>query len=243
MDYKRAANTLFYGILINSQLFAHLSKCHLQTLIVVILFKITLLAISITISTFLSFQIERRKHRGSYSFHLSKFFSFSLGYIAVLLCFFYMYFTVPLYNGDGTDSDDLSSKITTISEELSISSNELMRIQKELESRIETVQELKKEAEIAENVISLSAEQVNAIQVKLNQELEQSNKKNTLTTIIVSAVFFGLGLIVNPIYSMIKKKISKSEYEVENLDLEGRSKEDIELALKMLDAVKKIDER
>ena len=206
-----------------------------NTFVILIL---TLLAISITISTFLSFQIERRKHRGSYSFHLSKFFSFSLGYIAVLLCFFYMYFTVPLYNGDGTDS-----KITTISEELSMSSNELMRIQKELESRIETVQELKKEAEIAENVISLSAEQVNAIQVKLNQELEQSNKKNTLTTIIVSAVFFGLGLIVNPIYSMIKKKISKSEYEVENLDLEGRSKEDIELALKMLDAVKKIDER
>lgn len=34
VDYKRAANTLFDGILTNSQLFVHLSKCHSTVLFI-----------------------------------------------------------------------------------------------------------------------------------------------------------------------------------------------------------------
>ena len=161
----------------------------------------------------------------------------------MVLCVLCVYSIISLRAMPTTDADDLTSKITTISEELSISSNELISIQKELENRIATVQDLKREAEIAENVISLSAEQVNAIQAKLNQELEQSNKKNTFTTIVISAVFFGLGFIVTPIYNLFKKKKSKSEPPINEFALYGRSKEDIELALKMYDTFKQINEK
>lgn len=219
---------------------------------------LTCLSMSIIISTYLSLRRERFEDLENYlisdtfetrkrrrrSWRYSPFlrlFSFFLCYIALILCVFCVQSIMSLRAMQTIDADDLTSQITTIAEELSSSSNELTNIQKELENRIATVQDLKREAEIAENVISLTTEQVNAIQAKLNQELEQSNKKNTITTIIVSAVFFGLGLIVNPIYNMVKKKRNKSEPETEKFDLNGHSKEDVELALKMFDAVKSID--
>lgn len=77
--------------------------------------------------------------------------------------------------------DILSDRISEISSTLAETSKELSDIQEELETRIEYVQNLKKEAEIAENVISLSEEQVNAIQAKINQELEANSEKNTTT--------------------------------------------------------------
>lgn len=103
-------------------------------------------------------------------------------------------------------SDDISNNINTIAGNLAEASEELSKIQKALEARIEFVEDLKEQAEIAENVVSLSEEQVNAVQAKINQELEASSWKNTIVTILVSAVFFVLGLIVPKISDEIKHK-------------------------------------
>lgn len=105
--------------------------------------------------------------------------------------------------------EELSKKIERISKELSTSSKELLEIQTELEKRIEAVEALKKEAEIAENVISLTEEQVNAIQSKLNQELAASSEHNTLLSILINAVFFVFGIIIQPFLQFIKNKIHK----------------------------------
>ena len=103
-------------------------------------------------------------------------------------------------------TDDISQRVNEVSRNLAEASNELSYLQQALESRIEFVEDLKEQAEIAENVISLSEEQVNAIQAKLSQELEASNGKNTIITIIVSTFFFILGLIVPRLYDSIKRK-------------------------------------
>ena len=73
--------------------------------------------------------------------------------------------------------DDISDNINIIADSLVEASEELSSIQQALEARVEFVEDLKKQAEIAENVISLSEEQVNAVQAKINQELEASSGK------------------------------------------------------------------
>lgn len=132
--------------------------------------------------------------------------------------------------------EELSEKIERISKELSTSSKELLEIQTELENRIEAVEALKKEAEIAENVISLTEEQVNAIQSKLNQELAASSEQNTLLSIIINAVFFILGIIVQPLLQFIKNKIQKQpQHTIISIDEEAEySDEEIAQAIKLL---------
>ena len=105
--------------------------------------------------------------------------------------------------------DDISTRITRITNSLTEIASEISSIQGELETRIETVEALKKEAEIAQDVISLTDEQVNAIQSKLNQELESSSLKNTIITILVSAFFFVLGLALPAITTFFKGKQDK----------------------------------
>lgn len=111
-------------------------------------------------------------------------------------------------SGPIREEDILSDRISVVSSDLARASKELSNIQEELETRIEFVQNLKKEAEIAENVISLSDEQVKAVQSKLNQELEASSGKNITTNVVISAIFFALGFIVNYIVDYIKAKKS-----------------------------------
>lgn len=106
-------------------------------------------------------------------------------------------------------TDDLSLRIDSVSNQLSSLSKELSAIQTELENRIATVEKLKEDAEIAENVISLSKEQVEAVQATLNQELEKSSSRSTLISILISAVFFILGYIVNSLLGFAKKKSEK----------------------------------
>lgn len=129
--------------------------------------------------------------------------------------------------------EDLSIKIEEIAKELSESSQTLLDIQTELENRISTVEELKKEAEIAENMISLTEEQVTAIQSKLNQELEESSGKSLIFNILISTVFFLLGLIAQPICSRFKKKPNTPVQQ--DKSIKGKYSEDeIEQAIKLL---------
>lgn len=131
--------------------------------------------------------------------------------------------------------DELSVKIEAISDGLEKSARELDTIQEELESRIATVEELKKEAEIAENMISLSEEQVSAIQSKLNQELEASSGKSFWVNVFVSAFFFTLGLIVTPVFNFIRRRLQKTPPQKPIAGRDGLTEEELEKFHRMLD--------
>lgn len=133
------------------------------------------------------------------------------------------------------NGDELSVKIEAISDGLAKSAKELDTIQEKLESRIATVEELKKEAEIAENMISLSEEQVDAIQAKLNQELEASSGKNLWTSILINAAFFMLGLAVQPVKNFVKGRLWKETPQTPGVDKDAFTEEDVEKFHRMLD--------
>lgn len=148
------------------------------------------------------------------------------------------YLMSTYFNNVDTDNEDISIRIENISHSLDEASSELSNIQKELEDRIEYVENLKKEAEIAENVISLSNEQVNAIQSKLNQELEASSGKSFFQSIFISAVFFVLGLIVQPTLKTIKKWLGKKSQNNTSISYDNKYTDaEIKQAIKLLDTI------
>ncbi|MDE6661979.1 MAG: hypothetical protein K2K46_01425 [Lachnospiraceae bacterium] len=163
--------------------------------------------------------------------------------LIIILVFIIAYTVYSTYSASSTtvepDNTDISIKIENISHNLAEASSELSDIQKELEGRIEYVESLKKEAEIAENVISLSDEQVNAIQAKLNQEFEASSGKSFFQSIFISAVFFVLGLIIQPIFKAIKKRFGK-KYRNNTSTSYGNKYSDDEIAraIMLLDTIK-----
>lgn len=103
-----------------------------------------------------------------------------------------------------SSSDDISDNINIIAGNLAEVSKELSSMQNALEARIKFVEDLKEQAEIAENVISLSEEQVNAVQAKLSQELEESSGKDILISILINIFFLTLGLVLPQIIKCIK---------------------------------------
>lgn len=131
---------------------------------------------------------------------------------------------------------DIAERIEDISTNLASCSAELLTIQQELESRIEFVENLKSEADIAENVISLTNDQVNAIQAKLNQELNANSGKSLFQNIILSVSIFILGLIIHPIFRIIKNKLTKTtKNDTSALSTTKYSDEQLEMAVKLLD--------
>lgn len=131
----------------------------------------------------------------------------------------------------------LSTRIEEIADNLAASSQELTQIQEELEGRIATVEELKKEAEIAESTISLTEDQVNAIRANLNYELESSSFKSNLTSFGINGFFFLLGLALQPFLRFIKRKRSKDGPEVFQFGGRSYNKAEVEQALKLVDTM------
>ena len=73
---------------------------------------------------------------------------------------------------------DISEKIEKVSTVLSQSSGELANLQKELEGKLAFVNKLNEEANQAQNLLSLSHDQIEAIKTMLNQETQKENKSN-----------------------------------------------------------------
>lgn len=141
-------------------------------------------------------------------------------------------------NTNNTDNTDISVRIENISENLSQASDELTIIQKELEARVAYIEDLKREAEIAENVISLSEDQVNAVQAKLSQQLEESNNKSFIQSFIPGAIFFILGTVFTPLINFIFSRFRKNAPADNNASaIDGYSNEEILMAVKFLKAV------
>lgn len=139
--------------------------------------------------------------------------------ICLLYSIFFIVLTYIIDNNSKTtyDEKDISRKITAISDNLKETATELSVLQQQLEARIDYVEKLKEEAEIAENVISLSEEQVNAVQSKINQELNANGNKSTIMSFLISALFFVLGLIVQPTINFFKHKKNKhNNHEIDN---------------------------
>lgn len=138
--------------------------------------------------------------------------------------------------------EELSERIDRISKELSASSKELLEIQTELESRIEAVEALKKEAKIAEDTIDLTSEQVDAIRAQLSQELAASSGQNTVVSVIVNTVFFFLGIIVPLIIRFVKNKWLKQQQPPRTETESGYSKDEIERAIELLKTIERTGE-
>lgn len=133
---------------------------------------------------------------------------------------------------------DISIRIENVSTSLSDISTEIEDIQSELTQRIELVAELKKEAEIAENMISLSDDQVTAIQAKLRQELDSNSGKNFVQGILINGLFFILGIIFPRIIKSFKRKSTKTNEPI-TASATSYSEEEIAQAIELLDTVKK----
>lgn len=92
---------------------------------------------------------------------------------------------------------DISEKIDTISKRLSRSSIELSSLQMELERKIQFVNDLNTKANQAQNLLSLSHDQIEAIKDMLNQETQKENRANFWKNVLVNLIFFILGAIVS----------------------------------------------
>lgn len=99
------------------------------------------------------------------------------------------------------NNDDLSSKIENASKHLLTASEELSDLQIELSNRIKIVNQLKEDAKIAENIISLNKDQVEAIKSALNIELKKDSKRNFWISFSIGLFFFILGAVASYIIS------------------------------------------
>lgn len=96
---------------------------------------------------------------------------------------------------------DISEKIEKVSSVLSQSSAELVDLQKELEGKLEFVNKLNEEANQAQNLLSLSHDQIEAIKTMLNQETQKENRINFWKSVLVNFIFFVLGAVASYIIS------------------------------------------
>ena len=96
---------------------------------------------------------------------------------------------------------DIADKIKNVSSVLSQSSTELINLQKELEGKLEYVNQLNEEANQVQNLLSLSHNQIEAIKTMLNQETQKENKINFWKSVLVNFIFFVLGAIASYIIS------------------------------------------
>lgn len=140
-----------------------------------------------------------------------------------------------------TANIEISDRIENLFNTLSDASTEILTIQQELEARIDYVENLKQEAEIAENMISLSEAQVNAVQAKLSQQLEASNNISFIQSFIPGAIYFILGSIFTPLISLLISKFRKNTT-AENIPsaFDGYSNDEILMAIKLLKTMKNI---
>ena len=92
--------------------------------------------------------------------------------------------------------EDLSIRIKTISKQLIDSAEDLSKVQRELEQRMEIVDQMKKEAESAEAMINMSKEQVNAIRTILGDEIDKNDVKNFWVSFLQNVLFLILGSMI-----------------------------------------------
>ena len=125
-------------------------------------------------------------------------------YVSTVLIFSAIFSLITfLISNQQNDTIELSSQIEAISASLKETSIELSLIQKELELRVEFVEQLKKDAEIAEAVVNLSQEQIDSVRNLLNIEVNKNNSRNFWVNLLITLA----GVIIGSIFTFFIPRI------------------------------------
>lgn len=95
----------------------------------------------------------------------------------------------------------ISQRIKRVAEVLSDSSADLINLQQELQEKVQFVNDLNMKANQAQNLLSLSQDQLDAIKLMLNHETRKESKINFWKSVLVNFVFFVLGAIASYVIS------------------------------------------
>lgn len=127
--------------------------------------------------------------------------SLGIAFSSTAEMFVHFYRTLLKGEKESQPKTDISDRIKTVTAMLSAPMKELNLLQLELEQRIKLVEKLKEDAEQAEQIISMSEEQVSAVRKALNQELQKEGKKSFWQGVAVNFIFFILGAAASFIIS------------------------------------------
>jgi len=142
------------------------------------------------------------------------------------------------YTKQSDNNNDLRLRIESLTTTLQDCSTELLEIENLLVARIQYVDDLKQEAEVAENIASISSEQVAAIQAKLSEELNANNSKNFIPNILNNLLFCILGAVFLPLLTYLWSKLKKEPAQESESNPTTYSDEEIAQAIKLLNTVK-----
>lgn len=129
--------------------------------------------------------------------------------VVIIGCAIFSYFIVSQPSSNNlqpAEKEDMSEKITSISNSLSELAREISNVQQELESRIETVENLKRQAEEAENYLSFTEQQVAVMHAALSRDEPTNSIKTVLLNLLSNAIWFLAGFASRYIMSWIKRK-------------------------------------
>ena len=104
-----------------------------------------------------------------------------------------------------TKNDDVAERIKIVAEKLLSTSDELNDVQMQLEKRIIFVNEIKAQAEEAEQLLNLRKSEVDAIRTTLAKELKYEGKISFWKGVAVNFLFFIGGSIVSLLASNLFK--------------------------------------
>lgn len=127
--------------------------------------------------------------------------TFLCGILGVSASMIYELISTILKRKNESKEDNITSQIKKVSKVLEDSVQEINGLQIELEKRIELVAKLQKEAKDAEDIISLTEDQVNAIRTTLNNELQKESRRSFWQGVAINFVFFVLGALASYIVS------------------------------------------
>ena len=98
--------------------------------------------------------------------------------------------------------NDIAAKISSVSNTLSKSSTELSVLQQDLQKRIDFVKDLEVKAREAENIASLSQEQVDAVNSLLNSSIKKESRSTFWRGALINFIFFIAGAIISLLITM-----------------------------------------
>jgi len=94
------------------------------------------------------------------------------------------------------NNDYLSKRLLKIQQLLKAVKSESSAFEREIKKQAKETVKLKNDALVAQNLITLSDDQVQAVRSVLKTALASDRKITLLLTILISAIFFVLGIII-----------------------------------------------
>ena len=106
---------------------------------------------------------------------------------------------------ESTRQENLSEKIERLSKALASAAATVTEIEQEIEKRSELVQQLEQEKAVAEEIVSLSADQVKAVADLLSIPVKRETTRGVwvtgVLTVVSGALFFLFGVLITLVLS------------------------------------------